>query len=147
MNPERKLFGRVNFGPNQVDLGRATIDKLAVRLIEQYRKSKYQGEPLSILVEIHSNPLPPTTIMSREQQLLHEFANIPLTPDDEEIYPGITMGRAMEIMNSDIGQQYNEIRNPDKRVGLGNDYVTQIRRCFDEQFGEDGQTVLPWIES
>ena len=148
MNPNRPLYARITLNNSKKSLGKApTLNEFLRRAAVEYTTHKYNGEKFIGLIEFSYEPLPSDTIMSREQQLLHEFANIPLTPDDEEIYPGITMGRAMEIMNSEIGIRYNEIRNPDKRVGLDNEIIKEVRLDFHNAYGIDGQTVLPWIES
>lgn len=134
MNPDRKVFGRMTLNGTKIDLGRANFSIVMQRLMEQYRNKRYEGEKLQIIVEIADDPLPATSIMSRDEQIAHEFANLPMAAPDEEAFPGVTMQRVAEVMSDPLYDQWNELCKPDNRIGIPQSHIDSIRDQYRTQF-------------
>lgn len=134
MNPERIVYGRLTINDDRIDLGRASVRVMMQRFIEQYAKKRYDGEKLRLTIELADDKLT-TTILSREAQLEQEAQQLYVSPD-EEVFPGVTAARAMEVMDTPEYIAYAHICEPANRIGVPDDTIEQVREAYKSRFSD-----------
>lgn len=147
MNPERIVFGRVTINGDKTSLGRAKFVTLLQRLAQTFHSKEYRGGKLQLIVEISDDPLPVATIMSREDQLTHELQTHMVTDPDEEAFPGVTISRMLQVIETTTYEQYNHICEPSHRVGLDRQTIQSIRDKYAEEFPDCVAHFPLWRDS
>ena len=139
MSPESKLFGRVSIGANRSSLGHAPLNILLVRASQEIQKAKHR-EDMIITLEMSPSKLPDSTVFDKATVIEQQLATAIVTdPNEESPFPGITVGRVAEVMMTPEYVAYEEICEPDKRMGLlpseidriTQEYFAIARDCFD----------------
>lgn len=144
MNPDRPIYARVTIGSQKIDLSKSPdLRTFIIRLTEQMGKSRLDTDAVGI-VEYSFSSLPHNLTLDRETQLMHEMKGL-YTPDDEEVFPGVTAARAVEAYQSESFKNYQLIAaNPDKRIGLSNGDIDLIKSLYFEEFPDVADHIPPW---
>lgn len=146
MNLKRPLFGRITIGTTRSTLGKAEVSTMFVRAVEQMRKSR--NDDGVVLIELSFAPLPDTTKLDRVTMLEQEFANnITSDPDAESPFPGITIGRVTEVMESAEYLAYEALCDPEHRAGVSQDHIDLVRQRYHDRFPDCFEHFPKWIDS
>ena len=130
MSPDTPLFGRITLGANRISLGRAGTTTLFVRALEQIRKLRPSDDAV-IQLEMSRSPLPDATTFDKLARAEHQLAERIVTdPDQPSPFPGITVGRVAEVMSTREYEAYNELCEPDKRMGLSQDEINAVYSAY-----------------
>lgn len=138
MSPETPMFARLTHGAKRINLGRAPINVLMIRAMEEMKKIRKQDE-MVLQIEFGTSRLMDSTTFDRVAIQEHQFnENIITDSNAESPFPGITIGRVAEVMMTPEYAAYEAICDPLKRQGLSQidiqeitiAYHTIARDCF-----------------
>jgi hypothetical protein len=147
MNPHRRLYARLTINDKKYDLKSPPgIAELAQRLAAQYRAHKYTGEKLVGILEFSFEPLPNLSILSREQQLEAEFDSMINKDPDNIIFEetGLTNRQLGEIWNDELFQTYQTLCEPEKRIGVDESFIQDIKLRAHEKFDPHLDLISKW---
>lgn len=146
MKGDTLLFGRLTIGANRINLGRGNITVLSIRMAEQLASIRVTDEAV-IQLEMSRSKLPDSTTFDKtayyEQQVA---AKISTDPNEESPFPGITLGRVVEVMSSPIYEAYAAICEPNKRLGLTIRDLERIKLAYESTFPDCAPHFPLWIE-
>lgn len=136
MSPDTPLFGRITIGSSRISLGRAGTTTLFVRALEQIRKLRVSEEHV-IQIELSRAPIPDSTTFDKLARQEQQFAERLVTdPNAMSPFPGLTVGQVAEAMASPEYEAFNEICNPEKRIGLTPEQINEIQWTYQRAFPE-----------
>lgn len=146
MSPTTPLFGRITFGNQRISLGRESTSELLMRAAEQIRKNRI-GDDTVIQIEICRNRLPDATSFNRISLLEQELAAKIITDAKAESpFPGISVGRVIEVMGTPEYEAYFQTCQPDQRIGLSQTELDRIRQEY-QLIAPDCYSHFPkWID-
>lgn len=146
MDPQRILYGRVTHGDSQVDLGRATFETMLKRLAITSRS--IPGQAKRIIVELSADPITDLSHASRSVQIEAELESSILRTSEvhEEWRPGISFERMGEAIDSESYKAYARICEPNKRLGLTELRIEQIRLAYEHEWPDVSQHIPVWIQ-
>lgn len=147
MNPSRNLYARMTLNGERKSLGCAPMNEIVTRLTSQYLKHKYDGNKLQLIVEISYDELPAESIMSREQQLESELASHMITDPAEELFPGVTVARMQQVIETELFEQYKHICEPSNRIGLDQSIIDDIRSRYRDEYPDCVAHFPLWRDS
>ncbi len=145
MNPARETFGRLTIGTHKHTLGKAPGFAETLVRAAQVLKAERVTDTTVVVIELSFSRLPEASSLDRESQLLNELNSHVLTDPDEEIYPGVTLGRIQEVMLSESFIAYNELCQPDKRVGVEQSTIDLTRAKYEQAFPDCWPHFPLWI--
>jgi len=126
MSPDSVLFARMTVGSSRIDLGRAKLPVLLIRMVEELRKVR-PAEEAVIQLEMSRSKLMDASSFNYasliEQQLA---AQVIADPSVESPFPGVSLGRVADVMSSPEYDRYLHICEPSKRMGLTQDVILTI---------------------
>ena len=135
MSPNTPLFGRLTLGNNRISLGRESTSELLMRAAEQIRQNRI-GDDTVIQIELCRNKLPDASTFNRITLLEQELAAKIITDAKADSpFPGISVGRVVEVMGTKEYEAYESICKPDNRIGLTEVDIIEIKVAY--------QTVAP----
>lgn len=147
MSPDIAFFGRITIDGKRSTLGRSSYATILTRAAEQIRLARAKEESL-IQIEISRGKFLDSTTFDKSALMEQELAQNSLTdPNDESPFPGITVGRVAEVMESPEYQAYEAICDPHKRNGLAASYVNSIILEYHETFPDCHPHFPKWIHS
>lgn len=144
MNPERLLYGRMNVKGEKINLGRAQLQDMLVRVTRQYIKFPAPRGEYSVILELSTEPLPAETIVDKETQLAHEMQALMVTDPNEMLDIGITAGRLDEITDDADFHLYSRMCVAANRVGVPDSEISRIKQACTDKFGEDHTKIRFW---
>jgi hypothetical protein len=146
MSPDTPLFGRLTLGNNRISLGRAGMTTLMIRATEQLRKIRVSDSTV-IQLEMSRDKLPDSTTFDRAALQEHQFVEqINNNPDAESPYPGITLGRVAEAMESLEYINYAMLCEPSRRLGFSNLTIDNWREAYESKFPDCAHYFPKWID-
>ena len=146
MNFNRPVYGKITIGSHKIDLGRApTMMEMMKRLLEQAKSAKITEDQIMI-IEFAYQILPKNLTLSREALLEQELQSMMLTDLTEEVYPGVTLARVHEVMETEIFTQYYEICQPDKRIGIDDSSINKIKQTYELEFPDCVDHFPLWVK-
>lgn len=146
MNMDRPYFGRVTVNDSKIKLGKTELIEVLKRLVVQLSEHKSPSTSrIQIIVELSTDPLPESSIMSREQTLALEMQSL-IVDDSEEVFPGVTAARVAEVMVTPEYEAYRLICEPDKRIGVPDHDIALIRSTYFSMFPDCIMYFPLWVE-
>lgn len=139
MSPDTPMFARLTHGAKRINLGRAPLNVLMIRALEEMRKIRKQDE-MVLQIEFGTSRLMDATTFDRAAIQEQEFtSHLKNDPNEPSPFEGITMGRVAEVMMLPEYVAYEAICDPMKRQGMSQpdiDRITQeyhaiARDCFE----------------
>lgn len=149
MNPERKVFGRMTVGKERITLGRAAFSDMLLRVSREYLKSQYRGEA-PIVIELSQNELPEAFSIDKPPSVEEELFGRMVDQSeiqDEEAFPGVSVGRVIEVHESKEYERYALICDPAKRVGMDSQEVERIIQEYTDKFPDCVAHFPKWLDS
>jgi hypothetical protein len=147
MSPDTPMFGRVTINGNRISLGRAGTTTLLIRLAQQLRKVRPSDDSV-IQVELSRNNLPDSTTFDKLAREEQQFAERVITDRDAlSPWPGVTVGTVALAMESPEYIAYNEICDPQKRIGMSDLKIQRIIDAYATLFPDCISHFPKWIES
>lgn len=139
MSPETTMFARLTHGAKRISLGRAPINVLMIRAMEEMKKIRKQ-DVMVLQIEFSTSRLMDSTTFDRAVIQEQEFtSHMKHDPDELSPFPSITIGRVAEVMMLPEYVAYEAICDPLKRQGMSQQDIDSItsqyrnaaRDCFD----------------
>lgn len=139
MSPDTLMFARLTHGAKRINLGRAPINVLMIRAMEEIKKIRKQDEMI-LQIEFGTSRLMDSTTFDRAAIQEQEFtSHLKHDPNEPSPFEGITMGRVAEVMMLPEYVAYEAICDPMKRQGMSQQDIDSItiqyrnaaRDCFD----------------
>jgi hypothetical protein len=145
MSPDTPLFGRVTINGNRVSLGRAGTTTLLIRLAQQLRKIRPTDDTV-IQVELSRNNLPDSTTFDKLAREEQQFAERVITDKDAPSpWPGVSVGTVALAMESLEYIAYNEICDPEKRMGMSDSEIQRITDAYATLFPDCISHFPKWV--
>lgn len=146
MNPSTPMYGMIKINDSELDLGCCKPQDMMVRASQVM--ATHKGEAVSINLRIEKTPIVSLNIFGTpEDANLAEFESaLKSAPPaaEVELFPGVTVQAAYEAEQSPEGQAYKRICNPDKRVGLNQAVIDEIRNAYFSRFPEIASLYPLW---
>lgn len=98
------------------------------------------------VIEFSFNKLPDTSALDRESQLMNELNSNLLTDPDEIIYPGVTLSRVWEVMQSPEFIAYSILCQPEKRIGVSQADIDLAIHAYRVTFPDCVEHFPLWVE-
>ena len=145
MNSNTPLFGRISIGANRVSLGRGTLAAMLIRAAEQIKKARHKDD-LLIRIELSPAKLPDSTTFDKSALLEQQLAEQTITDlSADSPFQGITIGRVTEAMLSPEYNAYAEICEPEKRIGLSDSQIRDIRQRWEAAYPDCASHFPVWL--
>lgn len=130
MSPETPMFARLTHGAKRINLGRAPINVLMIRAMEEMKKIR-KADEMVLQLEFGTSKLMDSTTFDRAAIQEQEFAqNLVTDRDAESPFPGITIGRVADVMMTPEYTAYEAICEPEKRMGLSQPDIDRITQEY-----------------
>lgn len=146
MSPETPMFARLTYKGTRTNLGRAPIHVLLTRAMEEMRKIR-KADEMVIQLEFGTSKLPDATSFNRITLLEQELAAKIITDAKADSpFPGISVGRVVEVMGTKEYEAYESICKPDQRIGLSQVEIDLIRTAYADKFPDCFAHFPQWVD-
>lgn len=146
MSPESKLHGRLTVGSSRISIGHAPAHVLMTRVMGELQKIKHR-EDMVIQIEMSPARLPDATSFNRVTLLEQELAAKIITDAKADSpFPGISVGRVVEVMGTKEYEAYESICKPDNRIGLTEVDIDTIRDTYRIKFNDCFPYFPQWVD-
>ncbi len=146
MSPDSKVYGRVTIGGNRVSIGHASVSVMLIRAGQEIQKAKHRAE-MVIQIELSPTRLLDATTFDKAAKIEHELSTHFITnPDEDSGFPGVTIRRLTEAMDSPEYKAYAEICDPEKRMSLNEEFIQDTIQAFEVRFPDCFQYFPKWVD-